>query len=160
MTYKEAVKKLRLKMLMTQKEFAKLLDFSFATINRWETGKYVLTIKVRRKLQPYFEKYNIEVDALSSILCYKSIFKTFWATWKNGIIWHTQGSGKTALAAFSNRVIKDYFGHKKVVNTRFFFVVDRLDLLRQAKTEFENRGFYLSSLNVYQGIIKICSMDG
>mgnify|MGYP002537596336 CR=1 FL=1 len=83
--------------------------------------------------------------------------KTFWATWKK---WYTQGSGKTALAAFSNRVIKDYFGHKKVVNTRFFFVVDRLDLLRQAKTEFENRGFYLSSLNVYQGIIKICSMDG
>lgn len=69
MTYKEAVKKLRLKMLMTQKEFT--------TINRWETGKYVPTIKVRRKLQPYFEKYNIEVDALSSILCYKSFFKTF-----------------------------------------------------------------------------------
>ncbi len=77
MTYKEAVKKLRLKMLMTQKEFAKLLDVSFATINRWETGKYVPTIKARRKLQPYFEKYNIEVDALSSILCYKSNFKTF-----------------------------------------------------------------------------------
>lgn len=77
MTYKEAVKKLRLKMLMTQKEFAKLLDFSFATINRWETGKYIPTIKARRKLQPYFEKYNIEVDALSSILCYKSFFKTF-----------------------------------------------------------------------------------
>ena len=34
MTYKESVKKLRLKMLMTQKEFAKLLDFSFATINK------------------------------------------------------------------------------------------------------------------------------
>ena len=49
-------------MLMTQEEFAKLLDVSFATINRWETGKYVPTIKVRRKLQPYFEKYNIEVD--------------------------------------------------------------------------------------------------
>lgn len=62
MTYKEAVKKLRLKMLMTQEEFAKLLDVSFATINRWETGKYVPTIKARRNLQPYFEKYNIEVD--------------------------------------------------------------------------------------------------
>ena len=33
MTYKEAVKKLRLKMLMTQEEFAKLLDVSFVTIN-------------------------------------------------------------------------------------------------------------------------------
>lgn len=90
----------------------------------------------------------------------RAFLKRFEQPEKNGIIWHTQSSGKTALAAFSNRVIKDYFGHKKVVNTRFFFVVDRLDLLRQAKTEFENGGFYLSSLNVYQGIIKICSMDG
>lgn len=55
MTYKEAVKKLRLKMLMTQEKFAKLLDVSFATINRWETGKYVPTIKARRKLQPYLK---------------------------------------------------------------------------------------------------------
>ena len=62
MTYKEAVKKLRLKMLMTQEEFTKLLDVSFATINRLETGKYIPTIKVRRKLQPYFEKYNITID--------------------------------------------------------------------------------------------------
>lgn len=62
MTYKEAVKKLRLKMLMTQEEFAILLDVSFATINRWETGKYIPTIKARRKLRPYFKKYNIEVD--------------------------------------------------------------------------------------------------
>lgn len=62
MAYKEAVKKLRLKMLMTQEEFAKLLDVSFATINRWETDKNIPTIKARRKLQPYFKKYNIEVD--------------------------------------------------------------------------------------------------
>ena len=56
MTYKEAVKKLRLKMLMTQEKFAKLLDVSFATINRLEIDKYVPTIKVRRKLQSYFDK--------------------------------------------------------------------------------------------------------
>ena len=62
MTYKAVVKKLRLKMLMTQEEFAILLDVSFATINRWETGKYIPTIKARRILQPYFEKCNIEVD--------------------------------------------------------------------------------------------------
>lgn len=37
MTYKEAVKKFRLKMLITQEEFAKLLDVSFATINRFES---------------------------------------------------------------------------------------------------------------------------
>ena len=58
---------------------------------------------------------------------------------KGGIIWHTQGSGKTALAAFANRVIKDYYS-KQNVNTRFFFIVDRLDLLRQASIEFKIRG--------------------
>lgn len=58
---------------------------------------------------------------------------------KGGIIWHTQGSGKTGLAAFSNRIIRDYYA-KKGINARFFFVVDRLDLLTQASIEFTNRG--------------------
>lgn len=58
---------------------------------------------------------------------------------KGGIIWHTQGSGKTGLAAFANRVIRDYYS-KKNVNARFFFIVDRIDLLTQASTEFKNRG--------------------
>ena len=58
---------------------------------------------------------------------------------KGGIIWHTQGSGKTGLAAFSNRVIRDYYA-KKNINARFFFIVDRIDLLTQASTEFKNRG--------------------
>lgn len=62
MTYKEAVKKLRLKMLMTQEEFAKLLDVSFATVNRWEAGKFKPTTKPKRKLAHYFEKYGIEVE--------------------------------------------------------------------------------------------------
>ncbi len=65
---------------------------------------------------------------------------------RGGIIWHTQGSGKTALAAYSNRVIKDYYAKKNVV-ARFFFVVDRIDLLRQASTEFENRGFSVINCN-------------
>lgn len=61
---------------------------------------------------------------------------------KGGIVWHTQGSGKTALAAYANRVIRDYYSTKKT-NARFFFVVDRLDLLRQAAIEFTNRGLHV-----------------
>lgn len=70
----------------------------------------------------------------------RAIIKRLGQKDKNGIIWHTQGSGKTALSAFSNRVIRDYFSAKKI-NTRFFFIVDRLDLMMQATTEFTNRGF-------------------
>ena len=65
---------------------------------------------------------------------------------KGGIIWHTQGSGKTALAAYSNRVIRDYYAKKNIV-ARFFFVVDRIDLLRQASSEFESRGFSVINCN-------------
>ncbi len=59
---------------------------------------------------------------------------------KSGIIWHTQGSGKTALAAYANLILKDYYA-KQGINARFFFVVDRLDLLTQSADEFRKRGF-------------------
>ena len=65
---------------------------------------------------------------------------------KGGIIWHTQGSGKTALSAYASKVIREYYA-KKDFNTRFFFVVDRLDLLRQAAGEFRNRGFNVIECN-------------
>ena len=59
---------------------------------------------------------------------------------KRGIIWHTQGSGKTELAAYCNRVVKDFYAQQNTI-TRFYFVVDRLELLRQDNTEFSNRYF-------------------
>lgn len=59
---------------------------------------------------------------------------------KRGIIWHTQGSGKTELAAYCNKILKDYYAKKDTI-TRFYFVVDRLDLLRQDNSEFSNRYF-------------------
>ena len=59
---------------------------------------------------------------------------------KGGIIWHTQGSGKTALAGYSNRILKDYYASKGI-NLKMYFIVDRLDLLTQASLEFANRNF-------------------
>ena len=62
MTYAEAIGKLRKKMLLTQAEFANLLGVSFGTVNRWESGKYEPTMKVKRKLAPFFKKYGIEME--------------------------------------------------------------------------------------------------
>lgn len=61
MDYKTIIKKLRNKMLLTQSEFAKELGVSIASVARWETGENKPTMKVKRKLAPLFEKYNIEV---------------------------------------------------------------------------------------------------
>ncbi|MGL2543195.1 DEAD/DEAH box helicase family protein [Helicobacter pylori] len=58
-----------------------------------------------------------------------------------GIIWHTQGSGKTALTYHLTKLIRDFFSQSNLnKKTKFYFIVDRLDLLEQAKSEFLKRG--------------------
>lgn len=65
---------------------------------------------------------------------------------RKGIIWHTQGSGKTALAYYSTRYLVDYFQQQKVI-PKFYFIVDRLDLLKQASREFISRGLTVHTIN-------------
>ncbi len=58
-----------------------------------------------------------------------------------GIIWHTQGSGKTALTYHLTKLIRDFFSQSNLnKKTKFYFIVDKLDLLEQAKSEFLKRG--------------------
>lgn len=116
-------------------------------------NKFITSLYDKERLL-YFIRYGIMyIDTLPQekhIMRYPQFFATrkiidrFEAGGKNGIIWHTQGSGKTALVAFANRIIKDYYS-KQNINTKFFFIVDRLDLLRQAKIEFKNRGFSVTT---------------
>lgn len=65
---------------------------------------------------------------------------------KKGIIWHTQGSGKTALAYYSIKILKDYFAKKGII-PKFYFIVDRLDLKAQAEKEFKSRGLTVHTVN-------------
>ena len=62
MDYQKSIKELREKMILSQTEFAKELGVSFASVNRWENGQFEPTIKVKRKLAPYFKKYKVEVE--------------------------------------------------------------------------------------------------
>lgn len=63
-----------------------------------------------------------------------------------GIIWHTQGSGKTALAYYNVKFLTDYFQKQNII-PKFYFVVDRIDLAIQASTEFANRGLTVKMVN-------------
>ncbi|HCV04619.1 MAG TPA: restriction endonuclease subunit R [Pseudoalteromonas sp.] len=65
---------------------------------------------------------------------------------KKGIIWHTQGSGKTALTFYNVRFLTDYFQQQQVI-PKFYFIVDRLDLLQQAQREFTARGLVVHTIN-------------
>lgn len=85
----------------------------------WRYAQMFASLNVLKELQKHYE--NNPKDPLK------------------GIIWHTQGSGKTALTYHLTKLIKDFFSPlgKK---TKFYFIVDRLDLLEQAKNEFLKRG--------------------
>lgn len=65
---------------------------------------------------------------------------------KKGIIWHTQGSGKTALTYYNVRFLTDYFQKQQVI-PKFYFIVDRLDLLQQSQREFTARGLTVHTIN-------------
>ncbi len=61
--YSKAIKELRSKMTLSQTEFAQLLGVSFASVNRWETGKHEPTIKIKRKIKALMREYDIKIDA-------------------------------------------------------------------------------------------------
>jgi type I restriction enzyme R subunit len=75
-----------------------------------------------------------------------AIRKKISAGQKKGIIWHTQGSGKTALAFYNTRFLSDYFQSQDKI-AKFYFIVDRIDLLTQAKSEFTLRGLKVNTVN-------------
>lgn len=72
---------------------------------------------------------------------------------KKGIIWHTQGSGKTALAYFNVRFLTDYFQRHSVI-PKFYFIVDRLDLLTQAQAEFSARGLIVHTIDTREAFAR------
>jgi type I restriction enzyme, R subunit len=101
----------------------------------------------------YALAYVAETDGLQKhIMRYPQLFATkaierkLGEGVKKGIIWHTQGSGKTALTYYNVRFLTDYFQKQQVI-PKFYFIVDRLDLLQQSQREFTARGLTVHTIN-------------
>ena len=75
----------------------------------------------------------------------KAIEKKLDSGIRKGIIWHTQGSGKTALAYYNVHFLTDHFQRSGII-PKFYFIVDRLDLLIQAQREFSSRGLTVHTI--------------
>ncbi|MCA7995911.1 DEAD/DEAH box helicase family protein [Burkholderia cepacia] len=97
--------------------------------------------------------YVNEIDGVQKhVMRYPQLFATkaierkLNAGVRKGIIWHTQGSGKTALAYYNTRFLTDYFQRRGVI-AKFYFIVDRLDLLTQAQREFVSRGLTVHTID-------------
>ena len=117
--------------LFHKKRFFKILKYGLAYVERIDKNSVKHLEKHVMRYQQFFAMLAIENKIENNI--------------KNGIIWHTQGSGKTALAYYSVKYLTDYYQSKGKV-AKFYFIVDRLDLLTQAKEEFLARGLNVTTV--------------
>lgn len=117
--------------LFSRDRLAFLLRYSLAYV-RTESG---------------FEKH---VMRYPQIFATKAIERKIDGGTRNGIIWHTQGSGKTALAFYNVHYLTHYFQKRGIV-PKFYFVVDRIDLLDQASREFRSRGLSVYNIASREG---------
>lgn len=113
--------------LFYRKRLAFILDYAIAFV-REENG-----------VQKHIMRYP-------QIFATKAIERKLDAGERKGIIWHTQGSGKTALAYYNVKHLTDYYRRKGII-PKFYFIVDRIDLLIQAKREFSSRGLVVHEIS-------------
>ena len=118
--------------MLSRERILFLLRYGFAYVEKKEKievdGKEV----EREELQKHIMRYQ-------QMFASMAIKKRLDDGGKSGIIWHTQGSGKTALAFYNVKYLTDYYA-KKGIAAKFYFIVDRLDLMEQASIEFTERG--------------------
>ena len=106
------------------------------------TNKIITSLLSRERLKTILKYGLAYVDAAEGLSKHIMRYPQFFATKaieshidcgkKKGIIWHTQGSGKTAIAYFNVAYLTAYFQKKNIV-PKFYFIVDRLDLMTQAR---------------------------
>ncbi len=67
MNFSEDIKKIRRKAFLTQEKFAKEIGVSFATVNRWETGKAKPNLKTMKLIDDYCKRNDIDFDISEQI---------------------------------------------------------------------------------------------
>ena len=113
--------------LLSRERFEFMLRFGIAFVDKEDKGA--------RKLEKHIMRYP---QLFASLRLRKWLDEGH----TRGTIWHTQGSGKTALAYNTVKNLTDYYGRLGIV-PKFFFVVDRIDLADQASEELGARGLHI-----------------
>ena len=67
MSFSEDIKRIRRKAFLTQEDFAKEIGVSFATVNRWETGKAKPNLKTMKLIDDYCKRNDIDIDISEQI---------------------------------------------------------------------------------------------
>lgn len=125
--------------LFTKERFLKILKYGITYVEKTDKNGIIQIQKHIMRYQQLFATFAIEKNLNKGV--------------NKGIIWHTQGSGKTALTYFNVKYLTDYFAKQRKI-AKFYFIVDRLALLDQAAKEFVSRGLKVEKVNSKEEFIK------
>lgn len=70
MTFSEILKQIRIKQNYTQEQFARELNVSFSTINRWENGHTAPSGLAKMRLLEYCKKNCVDDEILTELSKY------------------------------------------------------------------------------------------
>jgi len=63
----EVLKEIRLQMNITQEQFARELNVSFSTLNRWENGHTTPSRLAKMRILEFCNKQNVRADIVSKL---------------------------------------------------------------------------------------------
>ena len=131
--------------LLSRERFMFILRYGFAYVENLQKGGIKTIQKHVMRYQQMFALFGIKnmLDSGS----------------KRGVIWHTQGSGKTALTYHCVKFLTDYYQQRKY-SARFYFIVDRLELLQQAAGEFRKRGLEVNEVSSKEDFVETIQRVG
>ena len=75
---------------------------------------------------------------------------------RSGIIWHTQGSGKSLTMMF---MVREMYRHPRLANWKVVFVTDRTQLENQLSETSQNIGFTVKTANTISQLKELLSSD-
>lgn len=129
--------------MLSRRRFLFLLRYAFAYVEK--TVELADGTKVE-KLEKHIMRYQ---QFFATLALRQKLSEGI----KGGVIWHTQGSGKTAFAYYNVKCLTDYYAERNTV-AKFFFIVDRLDLLEQSVDEFAARGLMVQTVQSRQDLME------
>ena len=75
---------------------------------------------------------------------------------RSGIIWHTQGSGKSLTMMF---MVREMYRHARLSNWKVVFITDRTQLEQQLSETSQSIGFTVKLANSIKGLKELLSAD-
>lgn len=70
MAFSEILRKIRIQQNYTQEQFARELNVSFSTINRWENGHTIPSGLAKMHLLEYCKKNNVDNETMVELIKY------------------------------------------------------------------------------------------